>query len=73
MERERRASGEVVSSLKVVERLYPRRARRTLETDARSVHEGIQKGQKKSRINRLVVLAGIEPATHGFSVRCSTN
>jgi len=34
MERERRENGEVVSSLKIVERLYRRKARRTFETDA---------------------------------------
>ena len=34
------------------------------------------KGQKKARLHReigLVASTGVEPVTHGFSVRCSTN
>lgn len=32
-------------------------------------------GQKKSRSVKtgVVVISGLEPPTHGFSVRCSTN
>ena len=29
--------------------------------------------KKAPKISGLVVLTGIEPVTHGFSVRCSTN
>jgi hypothetical protein len=33
-----------------------------------------QKGIKKALKNSgLVVISGLEPPTHGFSVRCSTN
>ena len=31
------------------------------------------KTKKAPKISGLVVLTGIEPVTHGFSVRCSTN
>jgi hypothetical protein len=37
--------------------------------------KGEIKGQKKTRSfeTGLVVISGLEPPTHGFSVRCSTN
>ncbi len=33
----------------------------------------LTKTKKAPKISGLVVLTGIEPVTHGFSVRCSTN
>jgi len=40
------------------------------ETDARLTQGGVSEGEKRiSELGR----AGVEPATHGFSVRCSTN
>jgi len=40
------------------------------ETDARLTQKGVSEGKKgDSELGR----AGVEPATHGFSVRCSTN
>ena len=36
-------------------------------------HEKKENSDFSELVNEVVAKAGIEPATHGFSVRCSTN
>ena len=39
----------------------------------RIYRKGLFEKKKSPEFSGLVVLTGIEPVTHGFSVRCSTN